>query len=414
MDIVKLKPSIKHYDWGTTDYLSHLFQFPSSGEPSAEAWFGSHAGGPALVEGLDIDLAAFLKNNPSWYGKQTLAAFGGKLPLLFKVLSIQKPLSIQCHPTTEQAREGYEKELPLHATLPQSEWNYKDPFRKAEILCALTPVTAMCGFRHFSQIDSSFHKLVPFSYRSYLADVFHQAPQALKDNDDVMGDQLTAQLFQRLYTLDEKALASCVRELLESLRIARELKTVSEDGLFLEAKGIIQQAVKEYPVDAGLFAPLLLNILHLHPGQAVYLEPRTLHAYVQGNGVELMSASDNVLRGGLTHKKMDVPELMKVMRVAGWQPSTVPTDTDAFGRSRFLTPVNEFELLLDSTGNYTVGQRFGLEMALCTQGHAVLRTRNGEVRLGTGECALVSGALDTYSLAVEGQVFFASIPSQEN
>lgn len=410
MDMVKLTPALKKYDWGTADFLPRLFHFSPDGQPYAEAWFGAHHSGPARVEGTGMSLDEFLEKNPSWFGDAHTKVFGKKLPLLLKVLSIRKPLSIQCHPTTEQARSGFEKEKDLHATLPRAEWDYQDTERKAEILCALTPVTAMCGFRSFTEIDSIFSKLIPFSYRSYFSEIFHRAPQVIRDNDDVGGDELTAVFFKRLYTLAPEELASCIREYLESLRISRELKSTSGDGLFLEPKGIVMNAVREYPQDPGLFAPFFLNIIHLKPGEAIYLQPRTLHAYVKGDGVELMSASDNVLRGGLTHKKVDVQELMAVMEVKGWHPSPAPTEKDDTGRTRYITPVNEFVLSEAGTGSYTVAARNALELILCTEGSAALSADGKELILQRGDCALVSARMPVYDLKVDGQVFSASVP----
>ncbi|AEC01510.1 mannose-6-phosphate isomerase, class I [Parasphaerochaeta coccoides] len=410
MDMVKLIPAIKKYEWGTTDFLPLLFGFPPDGQPYAEAWFGAHGSGPAIVKGTGIPLDEFLIRNPAWLGDAHAKAFGNRLPMLLKVLSIQKPLSIQCHPTTEQARAGFEKEKELHATLPRSEWNYQDAERKAEILCALTPVTAMCGFRPFTEVDSILCKLIPFSYRSYFPEVVHRAPQVIRDNDDVGGDELLSLFFRRLYTLEPDALASCIREYMESLRVSRELKDTSGDGLFLEPKGIVMNAVREYPGDPGLFAPFFLNVMHVKPGQAIYLQPGTLHAYVKGNGVELMSASDNVLRGGLTHKKVDVQELMSVMEVKGWRPSPVPVEKDAAGRTRYLTPAGEFMLCEASQGTYDVSGRTSLELLLCTEGSAILVAGGEKLTLGAGDCALVSAGLPSYVLDVTGKVFTASIP----
>lgn len=413
MDIIKITPQIKAYDWGNIDFIPSLLGIPSDGRPKAEVWFGTHPAGEATVpEYGDMPLGAFLSDHAATYfGDSHLERFGATLPLLLKVLAIDKPLSIQCHPSTTQAEEGFAKEAPLHRILSHDEWNYKDPNRKAEVIYALTPITAMCGFRPFGQVDEALRMLMPSSYIKFFPKVASEAVGAIESNDSKVCDRLIASLFETLYTLDAASLKECIDEYLDSLRRHEEFPLATADGRFLEPKGIVLSCAAEYPVDAGLFGPFLLNVMHLEPGEALFLQPKTLHAYVYGNGIELMSASDNVLRGGLTHKKVDVPELMKVLQIESGVPERTPTVVGAFGRKIVLTPTEEFVLLTMDSGYYDIERHDKIELMLCTEGHASISAADGTFELEKGECCVIAAAIPAYRLEVQGTVFSATVPA---
>lgn len=415
MDIVKITPKIKDYDWGNINFIPSLLGLPADGKPKAEVWFGAHPAGEATVPQYgDMPLGQFLSEHAdSYLGEKHLERFGAVLPLLFKVLAIDKPLSIQCHPSTAQAEEGFAEELPLHGTLPHDQWNYKDPNRKAEVIYALTPITAMCAFRPLSQIDASLRLLLPKSYAKYFPEIFLEAPRAIASNDASACDGLLSPLFEILYTLDDDALAECIAEYLQNLHSHEELPLATPDGRFLEPKGIVLSCAAEYPEDPGLFCPFLLNVMHLEPGEALYLQPKTLHAYVYGNGIELMSASDNVLRGGLTHKKVDVPELMKVLQIESLVPVRTPSVVGAFGRKYILTPTEEFVLITMDSGYYDVSDRSSIELMLCTEGQATITVADDVFKLKKGECCVIGASVAGYGLEVQegGVVFSASVPA---
>lgn len=413
MDIIKITPQIKDYDWGNINFIPSLLGIPADGKPKAEVWYGTHPAGEATVpEFDDMPLGAFLSEHAeTYFGTAHLERFGAVLPLLFKVLAIDKPLSIQCHPSTSQAEEGFAQEAPRHHILPRDEWNYKDANRKAEVIYALTPITAMCGFRPLAQIDAAFRMLIPASYEKFFPEVFEEAIKAVEAGDSRGCDQLITVLFEMLYLLDEASLKECIDEYLKNLRQHEELPLATPDGRFLEPRGIVLSCVAEYPVDPGLFCPFLLNVMHLEPGEALFLQPKTLHAYVYGNGIELMSASDNVLRGGLTHKKVDVSELMRVLQIESGVPERTPTVVGAFGRKFILTPTEEFVLLTMDSGYYDVAQRDTIELMLCTEGQASIITPDGTFELKKGDCCVIAAAVPGYRLEVQGIVFSATVPA---
>lgn len=401
MDIVQLQGQIKEYDWGNTSFIPALLGMQPDGKSKAELWFGTHPDGEAVVMETGEPFSEFLaKDSLHWFGQEHLDSFSDELPLLLKILAIDKPLSIQVHPSTAQAEEGWEREAAIRGILPKDQWNYKDPNRKAEVIYALTPITAMCAFRPLGQIIPYLRLLIPNAYArhfSYLEE---------KENPD----KLLSRMFEDLYTMDKDSLSVLIDEYIASLKEHEELPFATGDGLFLESRGIALSSYGAFPLDPGLLCPFLLNVEHLFPGEALYLEPRTLHAYVFGNGLELMSASDNVLRGGLTHKKVDVKELMKILDIKGKVVEKAPQLVGRSGRLHVLSPTEEFHLMVLKNGTYQIDERRSIELLLVTEGSAILTWEGGERKLEKGSCHAVAAGLSSYTIEVEGTVFIADVP----
>lgn len=403
MDMVRLTPKIQPYPWGDATFIPSLLGIKPTGTPCAELWFGTHPGGESTVGGPDGEpLGVFLAAHAEDYlGEAHLHRYGPDLPFLLKVLAIQRPLSLQVHPSREQARRGYKRELPLHKSLPFEQWNYKDDRRKAEVLYALTPVTAMCGFRPVNQLVESLSRLTP--RRSPAIFPFLSGDGGMDDG------HVIERFFTVLYTLERRERESLIGELATSLETEMS-PSVSEDGLWLTPEGIARSCMSTYPDDPGLFAPFFLNVIHLEPGQAIYLEPRTLHAYVKGHGVELMTNSDNVLRGGLTRKKVDISELLSTVSFKIHDGGTCPQVRDVSNRLNVLAPTEDFLLGVFDHGSYYVRNRASVELLFCTSGSAELAAQGGSKVLSQGECLLVAASIESYQLTVRGTVFSASLP----
>ena len=402
MNIVKIKAQVKEYDWGNPSFIPSLLGQKPDGRPKAELWMGTHPSGESLIDGTGQKLSDFLlKDTLHWFGKEHLDWFGPELPLLLKVLAIDRPLSIQCHPSEFQAREGWESENTFRTRFPKELWNYKDPNRKAEVIYALTPLTAMCAFRPLEKILPILKSLIPKGYSEHFSEI---------DEDSETPDEELALLFETLYTLKKEDLVPLIDEYIASLREREDLPFSTPDGLFLESKGIALTCFEMYPEDPGLFCPFLLNVKHLTEGEALYLEPRTLHAYVLGNGIELMSSSDNVLRGGLTNKKVDVHELLKILEIKGKEVEPVLTLVGTSGRKHLLTPTEEFHLMVCPTGSYHIHDRKSIELLFCTDGKATFTNGNDKIVIAKGECYVVAAMLPEYQLEVEGNLFIADVP----
>jgi mannose-6-phosphate isomerase len=309
--LYRLTNPVRHYDWGSPHWIPRLLGVENPGEkPWAELWMGAHPAAPSAVRG--ISLGQLIAGDPPRYlGAEGAARYGG-LPFLFKLLAAARPLSIQAHPGKEQARQGWQRENDRGIPPEAPERNYRDDNHKPEILCALSPFTALCGFRPPRDIASLFS--------AYLAD----APRSLRSG-----------LAPLWASLEEGAEGSPLRAFLTNLlglspelraeltAYARSAPPRGPAGLDPDPWPLVRRLAEYYPGDPGILAPLYLNLLRLAPGQALYLPAGILHAYVEGFGVELMAASDNVLRGGLTSKHVDVDELTRVLYFHPFTPEPI-------------------------------------------------------------------------------------------
>ena len=387
MRIRKITGTVKDYDWGNKDFIPSLIG-GYDGKPQAELWFGTHRLGESRTEDGE-PLSAVIRSDRSCLGAD-YDEYGGELPMLLKILAIEKPLSLQCHPTRAQAEDGWKREEKLRAE--GGVCNYQDPNPKAEIIAALSPITAMCGFRDIEVVSADLAALVPAFYAKKLKGMSGSVKE----------------LYLGLYKLSEDEKKELLSEFSASLAADR---SENWNGLFLTRKGISEECLEEYPGDIGVVFPYLMNIVTLQIGEALFLEPDTLHAYVFGNGVELMNASDNVLRGGLTRKHMDLGELERIMSFSSITPEKVRTERDGFGRTGYMAPTSEFRLLSASSGSYVVnGGKVSLVLAV--EGSARFSEGCESLTIGKGECVLVPASLE-YSMNVHGRVFIAEGGSRE-
>ena len=310
--LYKLHNQVMHYDWGSPVLIPRLMGLPEDNAPWAELWMGCHPASPSLADTASgtISLPELIAGDPCTYlGEKTAQRFGS-LPFLFKLLAAEKPLSIQVHPNADQAREAYERENKAGLAPGAPNRNYKDPNHKPEILCALSPFTALCGFREPEEINELL-----FSAASRLC-------VKLKKNN-LRG------FLEGLFNLSQS-----------------EREALTEFGLSLDDRPneelhLVQTLARLYPGDPAILAPLYLNIVHLEPAEAIFLDAGVPHAYIHGFGAELMANSDNVLRGGLTSKHIDIPELMKVLNFTPSKPQIIRPQEQCY---TYPTPCDEFSL----------------------------------------------------------------------
>jgi len=252
----------------------------------------------------------------------------GGLPFLFKLLAAGKPLSIQAHPNLAQAREGFERENKACLPMDAPHRSYRDSNHKPEIICALTPFTGMCGFR---EIDETKRLLAAFlaPAPAFLREGCAPLAEALSANDNGGLRKLLDALF---------SLPPAIREALTKYILSDNCP----QGSGFDAE-LMHNFARLYPGDPAVIAPLYLNVFRLAPGEAIFLKAGVLHAYCHGFGVELMANSDNVLRGGLTPKHIDVGELMKVLDFSSLKPQVLKPEP-GFSRFTYPTPCEEFSL----------------------------------------------------------------------
>ncbi|WP_149360744.1 mannose-6-phosphate isomerase, class I [Lolliginicoccus suaedae] len=373
---------VRNYAWGSRTALAGLRGEPGpSPHPEAELWMGAHPADPSRLVGSGATLLVEIAEDPvAALGQHVCERFDKQLPFLMKVLAAEEPLSIQAHPSKAQAQEGFERENQRGVPLDASSRNYKDDNHKPELLVALTQFSAMAGFRDPEATVALLEELGSPRFVPY-RDLLAEQPD---------GSGLRA-LFTTWITLPSSDVAELVDDLAES---CVALLGRSPRGPFAEVARNLLQLVERYPGDAGVLASILLNHITLQPGEGIFLDAGNLHAYLHGVGVELMANSDNVLRGGLTPKHVDVPELLRVVDFEPLELSPVPVRNAEPGGTAeqvYQVPIDEFALSrieLDATGLlHSVSHglsRGGPQIIACTRGEVIARSGGEEVRVPAG------------------------------
>lgn len=287
--IALLSGSLKHYDWGGLENIATLERRQPSGFPEAERWYGTHPSGPTFIQ--DQTLSSIIQEDPSpSIGSKNP---GSGLPFLVKLLDSAKPLSLQVHPSKEQAREGFEREI--QEQVPSEHRNYQDPNSKPEVIVALSELLAVAGFKDPLGVASLIRDLQVRELESELT-LLESSARSNEKLEKVMRSWLADDQSQKL-----QAVSAACRGYRGS--------TV-ETRTFID---IAQRIENAFPGDVGLLIALLLNPVRLAPGQAFYTPANTLHAYIYGFGLEVMASSDNVLRCAMTSKRRDIPELLRIV-----------------------------------------------------------------------------------------------------
>lgn len=382
----KLKNAIKNYAWGSLDSMSLLFGIKNPNQqPMAEMWMGAHPLGCSVAVTTDdhnIKLDELIATNPlATLGENTLEHFHG-LPYLFKILAANKALSIQVHPTKTKAKLGFDRENNLGIDLNSPLRNYKDPNHKPELIYALTPFKAMNSFRPIDEIIALFDQVN--------TTIISNEIQQLQQNRNP--DQLKS-FFQTLLSLSSEQKQQAINQLLASIKSRTD-----------EPYLTVQTLAQEYPNDIGVFMPLILNVIELQPGQAMFLYAQTPHAYLQGTGLEVMASSDNVLRAGLTPKHIDIPELIKNTHfnsVPLQQLTTKPIINQ--NKTDFPIPVADFKFEIIQSDNQTRSEPVtSPQILFCIKGNITIRTQTQSLTLTTGESAFIAYATENYSYSGTG------------
>ncbi|GHD09634.1 mannose-6-phosphate isomerase, class I [Zhihengliuella salsuginis] len=382
-----LENTVRDYAWGDTDLIASLLGRAPSGGPEAEMWIGAHPGAPSRLRGADgaqhdgaPRLDEFIAADPAARLGEEAGARFGRLPFLAKVLAAAAPLSLQVHPTLEQARAGFaaQQAAGLDPAAPES--NYKDDNHKPEMLLALTELTALCGFREPRVSSALFGRLAASQGLSEPARGAAERIRALLDGGDLAG-AFTALLGGR-----ERDVPPPIRDLVDQAPGAVALLQPGPPDLD-PGLAELESLAGHYPGDPGVLISLLLNHVTLRPGQAIALPAGNVHAYLRGLGIEVMASSDNVLRGGLTPKHVDVAELLATVDFRPLPvPYVEPVETE-FGQRVYRPGFDEFELqVLDVRpgADVPVGQR-GPAVVLVTAGALVLDSPTGDVMVDRGE-----------------------------
>src|SRR4051812_44685238 len=366
-----LTSPVRAYPWGSRTVIPELLGQPApSEEPQAELWMGAHPDNPSRLpdgRGLDAAIAAVPQR---LLGEAVIGRFGPRLPFLMKVLAAEGNLSLQAHPTTEQAEAGFAAEEAAGVPKDDPTRTFKDPYHKPELLLALTTFEALCGFR---PVEESLHCLAKL-----------QLPE-LKPTIAALARGGLRAAIPQLLALSGRRRTSLV----EAVARRADSFLAAHDPEFINTYRWAATLADSYPGDPGVVISLMCNHLKLAPGEAIFLPAGNLHAYLSGAGVEVMASSDNVLRGGLTTKHVDLAALIEVL---DFRDGRVPILHPVLGPGglRYPVPVEDFDLTrcqLDAgAGTLTTA---GPQVLLCTEGTAVLGSATGELVLEQGRSAFV-------------------------
>lgn len=393
---------LRRYSWGSRTFIPELLGVPPDGSPQAELWLGAHTAAPSWVcdDETPVPLTELIDRSPEEIlGKETSERFKGKLPFLFKVLAAERPLSIQAHPDKSQAQEGFQRESEEGIGLDAYNRSYKDSNHKPECICALTEFWALNGFRRDDEIISMLGNLCP---RTMIRDL-----KALKNRPGV-----SLGLREFFGGLMSKAVEDVTEIIKEAARNAERLK--DEDPAY----GWVLTLKEEYPGDIGALSPVILNLVCLKPGEALYLDAGRLHAYLDGVGIELMANSDNVLRGGLTPKHIDLPELSKVLRFEETLPDILTPVQKTEGERVYHTSAEEFllsEISVNEKREYRSPIKRSVEIMLCVRGEARVfsDTLKASATIEMGKSILIPASLPAYRISGDALIYKATVGSAE-
>jgi mannose-6-phosphate isomerase len=382
-----LRGALRTYAWGSRTALAEFTGRPvPAAHPEAELWFGAHPGDPAWLETANGEtslLDALAEDPEGQLGAASRTRFGDVLPFLVKVLAADEPLSLQAHPSAEQAIQGYQREERRGIPVSSPVRNYRDMSHKPELLVALQPFEALGGFRQVSRTRELLRALAVSDLDPFI--------ELLSDQSDA--DGLRA-LFTTWITAPQPDIDVLVPAVLDG---AIQYVSSGATEFAAEARTVLELG-ERYPGDAGVLAALLLNRITLAPGEGLFLPAGNLHTYLRGFALEVMASSDNVLRGGLTPKHVDVAELLRVL---DFNPTAEEQLRPAVHREGMAlvydTPADEFAVaLLVLDGEYlghevdASSRHDGPQILLCAEGSTTVHAKSNSLTLERGMAAWVA------------------------
>lgn len=353
---------------------------PASGEPQAELWLGAHPRAPSVLErdGVERPLDLVIADDPAGeLGPESARMYGNELPFLLKILAVAQPLSLQAHPSRQQARAGFDAEDEQGIPIGADHRSYRDRNHKPELICALEPFTAFCGFRP--------PRVAAALLESLEVSDLAPATSLLRSGD-------TGRALRWLLEQSPDSGAVVAHQVTEAC---------GQPGSFADERQWGERIGQQHPGDIGVAIALMLNLVHLDPGQALFLGAGNLHVYLHGVAVEIMANSDNVLRGGLTAKHVDIPALLEVVDCRSRDVEVQSPDGPQFA---FHTGVSDFCLTRIEVGEAALFRPTGPEILLCASG----RVSAAGHEIGGGAAVWIPAGTGEYGVDGSGLVFRAT------
>lgn len=381
----------QHYAWGSPTAIPEILGIEPDGRPWAELWLGAHPAAPSKVDDPDsgTTLDQFLAAQPHLIGSRAVEEFGPRLPYLLKILAAKQALSLQTHPSRAEAQAGFAREEAAGIPIDAPHRLYVDDWPKPEIMVALEDFHALCGFRAPAETADLFDQFGDTGLDDVLG--------ALRDPDPGIALRKT---FTAVLTLPRERVDAFVQ-------LANP--HIHAPGQFGQFANTAVEIAADYPGDPGVLAALLMNRILLRPNEGIFLEADVMHAYLRGSGIELMANSNNVLRGGLTEKHVDVPELSRLVHFAPYDPIPFRGVPQGPGTVHYPVPVPEFALWRMDVNE----QPLALpapdrgRIVLATSGPVTITSHDGALTFSAGSAAWLDASEDG-QISGDGTVWIAA------
>ncbi len=388
--IFKLKGKVQHYAWGGTAYIPHWLGIENKeNKPFAEYWMGAHpsASSALIIDGKEENLYSLIQEDAnSIIGEKVNTTFG-ELPYLFKILDVKDMLSIQVHPSKESAQKGFSDEEAKGLAINAPHRNYKDKNHKPEVMVAL----------------SEFWLLHGFLSEDKLLKVLQTVPE-FKNFESLVMDKGYKGLYEHVMLMPQVEVDALLTPLVErEINRKRNNELTKADAGWWVAK-LYEQQENFSNLDRGIFSIYFFNIVKTNPGEAVFQGAGLPHAYLEGQNVELMANSDNVLRGGLTPKHIDVPELIKHIIFEGIEPNVMKGIDLTSGEKNYPCPIPDFGIskIELSEGEVYEAEATSLEIIVIIEGTLNAKGSNN-ITAKRGEAVAVLAG-ETYTVSTPGKL----------
>ncbi len=396
MNVFPLLGVPQHYAWGGLEFIPKLLGHPTpANQPYAELWFGAHHKAPSLLRHQPQNLAELISSAPeTLLGRSSVKCFGPQLPFLLKILDVRNMLSIQVHPNKTQAQQGFAEEQNQRIPSNAPHRNFKDANHKPELMVALSDFWLLHGFTQSDIIEERL-KHYPSLYARW-----QQYP--------VIG-----QFYPHIMQLPQTEVNILLQPVVRKIQSLPQTPKKSDPEYWL-GKAIRSYCREDY-LDRGLVSILLMNLVGLRPGEGIFQDAGVLHAYLEGINIELMANSDNVFRGGLTPKHVDVPQLLKHVQLRSIQPNILHGVAAAAGIAVYPTPAQDFQLSVLTLDTQTPRQRTakaGPQIGLVMEGRVIV---NDQFEVDPGYAFFVPHQVEIMLDAqVPSRIMLAGLPPKKN
>ena len=411
----RLHNPVRPYAWGSTWHIPRLAGLPVADEPAAEMWFGAHPSAPSRTSD-DIGLDQLILDAPErCLGTTVLDTFGPRLPFLMKLLAAAEPLSLQVHPTSERAQQRFREQNAAGVPPDAAERSYPDASHKPELVFALTRFEGMAGFRDVAK-TAQILRMLQLPWLDRVADRLDASSAPSQTLREVVTD-LLAQSGHGLRTRLQELLLAAVSAQARFQRPTLRVRPPEVDPSSIERESLrvfaqTAELVNRYPDDPGVLVTLFLNHVVLAAGEAMFIAAGTMHAYTSGFAVEVMAASDNVLRAGLTPKHVDKAELLDITDFTPMPPPRFPAEQlGGLDCVLLAPPVEEFELVVATAApGDSLPSAAGPAIVLCLAGEVTVGTGDVAQQLTPGEAVFVEAADGPATVTGDGRAAVVRAP----